>query len=255
MDLGLYLRVLWRFRALVAAGIAVSAGLALLTHVRVGLDGLSYRTPLVWGSTSTVLITEKGFPWGASSLQDESLERGEKPNGPQYTDPGRFYSLVVLYARLAKSDDVRKIIAGKGGSARSYAVAPLVQDGVALPMLTITAWSTSRGNARRNAKLVTDAFRSYIAGQQEANGIPPDRRIRLETVRSARSARVISGRSPVKPVFAFLVGLAATFGLAFLFENLRPRFRHMETSGSALMQLPSSQRPERAEQQSVLHTR
>ena len=112
MDLGLYLRVLWRFRLLVAIGILLSAGLGILSQARVELDGgipqLSYRTPLTWASTSTVLITEKGFPWGASSLQDlEALQRGERPRGPQYTDPGRFTQLGLLYARLAKSDDVR----------------------------------------------------------------------------------------------------------------------------------------------------
>jgi hypothetical protein len=260
MDLGLYLRVLWRFRALVAAGILTSAGFAFLTHVRVDFDGgvprLAYRTPLVWGSTSTVLITEKGFPWGASSLQDdEALKRGKEPKGPQYTDPGRFYQLAVLYARLAKSDEVRKIIASKGGGRGSYAVAPLVQDGVALPMLTISAQSTSREGAWRKAQLATDAFRSYIAKEQQANGIPPERRVRLDVVRSAKSAQVTSARSSVKPVLAFLIGLAATLGLAFLFENLRPRVRDMDTFGSALVQLPSSQRPERVEQQSALHTR
>jgi capsular polysaccharide biosynthesis protein len=262
MDLGLYLRVLWRFRVVVAAGIAVSAGLALLTHARVDLDGgvpnLSHRTPLVWASTSTVLITENRFPWGASSLQDEeALEQGEKPKGPQYTDPNRFYSLAVLYARLAKSDDVLKIVASRGGSGGSYAVAPLVQEGLglALPMLEITARGSSPQDARRNAQLATEAFRFYIANKQETGGIPPERRVRLEVVRSARSAHITSGRTPVKPVLALLVGLFATFGLAFLLENLRPRIHPMETSGSALMQLPSSQRPERAEQQSVQHKR
>jgi capsular polysaccharide biosynthesis protein len=260
MDLGLYLRVLWRFRALVAAGIAVSGGLAFLTHVRVDFEGaaprLSYRTPLVWSSTSTVLLTEKGFPWGASSLQDvEASNQGEKPKGPQYTDPNRFYSLAVLYARLAKSDDVRQLVTSKGGSGGSYAVAPIVQDGVALPLLTINAWSTSPENARRNAQLATDAFRSYIANEQQTNGIPPERRVRLEVVGGAKSAQVTSGRSPVKPVLAFLVGVAATFGLAFLLENLRPRAREVDTFGSALVQLPSSPRPERAQQQSDLETR
>ena len=228
MDLGLYLRVLWRFRALVAAGIAVSAGLALLTHVRVDFEGgapwLLYRTPLVWSSTSTVLVTEKGFPWGASSLQDvEALNRGDEPKGPQYTDPNRFTSLALLYARLAKSDDVRQVVTSKGGSGRSYAVAPLVQDGVALPMLTISAWSTSPERARFNAQLATDAFRSYIANKQQTNGIPPERRVRLEVVESAKPAKVTSGRSLVKPVFVLIVGLAATFALAFALENLRPR--------------------------------
>jgi hypothetical protein len=229
MDLGLYLRVLWRFRVLVAAGITVSAGLAFLTQVRIDFDGVlpqvSYRTPLVWASTSTVLITEKGFPWGAASLaDDEALARGETPKGPQYTDPGRFTQLALLYAGLAKSDDVRAIVdqtVGRKGA--GYSVWPVVQDGITLPIVSIMARSTSPQGARKLVRVVTQAFRSYIAGEQEANAIPPDRRVRLEVVRSASAARVISSRSVVKPMFVFILGLAATFVLAFALENFRSR--------------------------------
>jgi hypothetical protein len=256
MDLGLYLRVLWRFRVLVAAGILLSAGLALLTHVRVEFDGavpqLSYRTPLTWASSSTILISERGFPWGASSLQDVgALQRGEPPRGPQYTDPGRFTSLALLYARLAKSDEVRAILARKGvPRGASYSVTPESQEGVAiLPILRIDAWSTSPADAKSLADLATEAFRSYIVEQQQENAIPPERRVSLEVVRSAKSAQVISGRSPVKPVLALLVGLAVTFGLAFLLENLRPHLRLGDTW--SLTQL-RSQLPESAEQQRAL---
>jgi hypothetical protein len=233
MDLGLYLRVLWRFRALVLAGIVVSLGLAFITHMRVGLNGglpqLSYRTPLVWGSTSTVLVSERGFPWGASSLQDvEALQRGGQPRGPQYTDPNRFTQLALLYAGLAKSDDVRAIVDRKGGpKGASYSVSPVVRDGVMLPILAINAWSTSPKDARDLARVATEAFRSYIAREQRANAIPPERRVKLEVVRSAQGARVISGRSIVKPMFVLIIGLAATFGLAFALENFRPRVREL----------------------------
>jgi hypothetical protein len=229
MDLGLYLRVLWRFRVVVAAGIALSGGLAFLTQARIDLDGVlpkvSYRTPQVWASTSTVLITEKGFPWGAASLaDDEALARGEKPRGPQYTDPGRFTQLALLYAGLAKSDDVRAIVDQEvGRKGTPYSVWPAVQDGVTLPIISIRAPSTSPQGARKLARIVTQAFRSYIAREQDANAIPPERRVRLEVVRSASGARVISSRSIVKPMFVFILGLAATFVLVFALENLRPR--------------------------------
>jgi hypothetical protein len=237
MDLGLYLRVLWRFRVLVAAGIAVSAGLAFLAQARIDFDGVlpqvSYRTPLVWASTSTVLITERGFPWGAASLaDDEALARGEKPRGPQYTDPGRFTQLALLYAGLAKSDDVRAIVDQKvGRKGAPYSVWPVVQDGITLPIVSIRARSTSPQDARKLARIVTQAFRSYIANEQEANAIPPERRVRLEVVRSAGAARVISSRSMVKPMFVLIIGLAATFGLAFALENFRPRAPEVGVQG------------------------
>ena len=227
MDLGLYLRVLWRFRVLVAAGIAFSLGLALLTHVRVDLDGvpnLSYRTPTTWASTSTILITERRFPEGASSLQDiEALQRGARPLGPQYSDPNRFTQLALLYAGLAKSDEVRAIVDRRTGlKGASYSVWPVVQGGITLPILSISARSTSPEGARELAWVVTEAFRSYIAKEQQAAAIPPERRVELKVVRSAKRAEVVSSRSVVKPMFVLIIGLAATFGLAFALENLRP---------------------------------
>jgi hypothetical protein len=239
MDLGLYLRVLWRFRRLVAAGVAVSAGLALLTHVRVDVDGgvpnLSYRTPLVWASTSTVLITEKGFPWGASSLQDvEALQRGARPEGPQYSDPNRFTQLAFLYAGLAKSDEVRAMVDRKSRlEGASYSVSPVIRDGISLPLLSIRALSNSRNDARALAQAATEAFRAYIAREQQANAIPPGRRVKLDVVRSARPAQVVSSRSLVKPMFVLIIGLAATFGLAFALENFRPRETEVEASAPA----------------------
>jgi hypothetical protein len=99
----------------------------------------------------------------------------------------------------------------------------VVQDGITLPILSIRAWSASPQDARELARVTTEAFRSYIAREQNANAIPPERRVRLEVVRSAQAARVISGRSIVKPMFVFILGLAATFVLAFALENFRPR--------------------------------
>jgi hypothetical protein len=250
MDLGLYLRVLWRFRVLVAAGIVFSLGLAFFAQVRVDFDGgtphFSYRTPLVWGSTSTVLVSERGFPWGASSLQDvEALQRGGQPRGPQYTDPNRFTQLALLYAGLAKSDAVRAIVDRKGGpKGASYSVSPVVRDGVMLPILAINAWSTSPKDARDLARVATEAFRSYIAKEQEANAIPPERRVKLEVVRSANVPRVISGRSIVRPMFVLIITLAATFGLAFALENFRPRAPEVGMHGpaSSLPVVPSERK-------------
>jgi hypothetical protein len=234
MDLGLYMRVLWRFRFLVLAGLVISELLAVLTYARIDFDGglpdVSYRTPLTWASTSTVLVTERGFPWGAASLQDVAAQqRGETPEGPYYTDPNRFTQLALLYVRLAKSDEVRGIIAREGGPrAAAYSVTPVWQDGVSLPVLRFQARNKSPKQARRLAGIATEAFRSYIADRQEANAIPPERRVRLDILRSPTPAVVISKRSKVKPMFVLILGVAVTFGLAFVLENLRPRRRELE---------------------------
>jgi hypothetical protein len=229
MDLGLYLRVLWRFRALVVAGVLLSATVAFLSFVRVDLDGgvpkLSYRSAQTWASTSTLLVSQEGFPWGATILQSPvPLEPGEQPKGPLYSDPSRFEGLAVLYAKFAQSDDVRTIIAEDGPLPGAYTAAPgKTDEGAYLPFVTITGVGTAPGSARRVAARATEGFREYLVRTQEANDIPPNRRVELEVVNSPAGAALQSGRSPVKPMFILLIGLGLTVGLAFVLENLRPR--------------------------------
>ena len=52
MDLQLYMRVLWRFRLLVGAGLLLATGLALLSFASVGPGGFSYREQELWANLS-----------------------------------------------------------------------------------------------------------------------------------------------------------------------------------------------------------
>ena len=64
MDFGLYVRVLWRFRLLVVLGLILALSLAMLSFVRVGTDGVTYRQTELWASTTRLLVTQTGFPEG-----------------------------------------------------------------------------------------------------------------------------------------------------------------------------------------------
>src|SRR5688572_29756916 len=114
VDIQLYLRVLWRFRLLVAAGFTLAVVLALLSFARVSFENglgppkLTYREQEKWVSYSTLYVTQPGFPWGYSVIKqpdpDEQLETRTKQIAPEFADPTRFASLAVLYAYLATSD-------------------------------------------------------------------------------------------------------------------------------------------------------
>lgn len=56
MDLSLHLRVLWRFKIVLAVGLFVAVFLALLAGTKA-----SART---WKSEATLFVTQPGFPWG-----------------------------------------------------------------------------------------------------------------------------------------------------------------------------------------------
>jgi len=236
MDFGLYLSVLWRFRALVVLGLLLTIGLAFLSFVRVdwagGTPKLAPRASETWSSTAVLLVTEKGFPWGVSSLQDpETLQalaegRSPKPNERLYSDPTRFQTLAVLYSRFAVADAVRKEVAADLPRG-SYTATPVkIEDGGNyLPMIGIVATSDSSAGARSVAKRATGAFQSYLERLQRDNQIPVERRVEVQVVNAASAATLVSGRSPLKPLMIMLLGLALTFGLAFALENLRPRAR------------------------------
>jgi hypothetical protein len=136
---------------------------------------------------------------------------------------------------------VRAIVNRKGPKG-GYSASPMVRNGVTLPILAINAWSSSPKNARELSRVATEAFRSYIAEEQKANAIPPERRVKLDLVRSANAPRVISGPSIVKPMFVLIIALAATFGLAFALENFRPRAPEVGVHPPALPVVPSERK-------------
>src|SRR5205823_3590299 len=111
MDLRLVLRVLFRFWALVTAGVFLAVLVALFSYVRVSFNGwspsLSQREPVVYESDSTLFVTQPGFPWGRATLD---------PAHPP-PDPNRFANLAIVYSEFANSDAVRRLLRTPVGAA------------------------------------------------------------------------------------------------------------------------------------------
>jgi hypothetical protein len=216
MDLQLYGRVLWRFRILVAIGLALAFLLALLSFTKVsvddnGLPTLTYREPEQWVSYATVFVTEKGFPWG-------QLSTGDSAGG----DPARLTSLAIIYSQLALSDDVRNIMLRRGPIEGSIEAATVTGSGDdALPLVRIAALAPSAAKAETLAARETAALRRYIANQQRANGIRPGNRVALEVVSRPSAGALYTSRGKTRPVVVFLAVLIAFCALAFILENFR----------------------------------
>jgi hypothetical protein len=232
MDLALYLRVLWRFRILLAAGTALAAALALFTVVHVRLeDGqlkVRYREPVLWSAQSTLLVTQEGFPWGRSILDEMVAVPAETPEPtlvPRFATPDRFISLALLYAELAKSDAVRRKVWPRDARYSTYEAGVVPDRGGAgyLPMVRVIGTSTSPANAVWVAERATTALKAFIDRQQDESRIAPRNRVQLNVVKKPDRAQISSERSKVKPAFVFLLVLTIVVGLAFVLENLRPR--------------------------------
>jgi hypothetical protein len=202
--------------------------------VRVGPDGISYRTEQLWSSNTRLLVTQRGFPEGR--LYGQRPAENEQ-TGP-VVDPGRFNNLAILYANLATSDPVRKLIAPRGRIPGEIIATPVVAGGefkTPLPLIDLTAVSTSSATAIALAQRSADALTTYIQEQQRLGNVPvADRAIIEQVVRPSRAV-LFQPRSKTMPIVVFLAVMLVTVGLAFLLENLRPRPTEAGTPSQATL--------------------
>jgi capsular polysaccharide biosynthesis protein len=215
VDLALYGRVLWRFKYLVFGGLILAVVLAVLSTATVKFNGgpsLKYRKPQTYQSSRTVLITQRGFPWGNANFDGQLT--------------GRLSALPAFYAQLVTSAPVLTRLGLTGAREGSVSAKPVVDlttgYGVPLPLLRIYAQSTSPGGAIALADRASKVFISYIAQQQEASRIPENSRTVLQIADPVQPATVLTPRKKTLPIMVFILVLSAAVGTAFVLENLRP---------------------------------
>ena len=249
MDFQMYARVLWRFRVIVLCGFAFALVLAFLSVVRVGSNGISYRHSELWATTMRLLVTQRGAPEVRLYAQEPTSPGQPQPSegdqaaklGIPIADPGRFNTLAILYAEFASSDPVRRLTL-RDGPIPGQVVATALRDsdsGVMLPLIDLTAISTSRFEAVNLARRVADALATFVSGQQRANNVPISDRVVLRTIVEPRAPHVFQARSKTMAIVVFLAVMLAAIGLAFVLENLRPRVR---TADEAAQQLEHQMR-------------
>jgi hypothetical protein len=245
MDLRLYLRVLRRFWPITILGLLLACGLAVLAQVRVeyreGKVEMTYRKDEQWVAYTTLFVSRDGFPWGSASVPnqqeipaavapltpptlDNNLPRDEQ--GGTFADPSWFSELAVLYARLADSDPVLRIIERDGPIAGRVVADPVLalpNGGNVLPLVSGAGIERTPEEAQRLSSRAAAALQEYVAAQQEHNGIPVEERVQLSVVKDPAEAALFKARPMTAPVLAFLTTLIATIGLVFVLENLRPR--------------------------------
>jgi hypothetical protein len=233
MDVREYIRVLKRFRTLVAIGLLAATILAIGSYYRVGLDGatpsLEPRKEEVWQASSTLFLTQKGFPAGRTEQPIVLRKIGnEETPVARYADPGRFTSLAPLYARLANSDAVRRRILNDGngpleGKAKAIPTADTSYGALnGLPMISIFGTAPTREGALRTTKRATAAFMDYLSDNQKDAGIAGDKRVLIEVINAPGELTLILPRKKTLPVFVFLAILFATIAVAFVRDNARP---------------------------------
>jgi hypothetical protein len=238
VDFQLYGRVLWRFKLLVVLGLLLALFLAVLSVVRVGADGITYRESELWSAKSRLGVTQNGFPWGRLFAESASPAKQRRSVNIPIANPARFNELAVLYAELATSDRVLRHVRPDAIIGEQIIATPLraAESGTMLPLIELTAISTSPESAILLARRSSSALSTYLQEQQLANKVPSSDRVVLEEVLRASKAEIFQPRSKTMPVVIFLAVTFVAVGLAFLLENLRPR--RMDPGAQADTDLP-----------------
>ena len=192
-----------RFKYVVVGGFLLACLAAFFSYVKVGPNGFAYRQQEIWSSSANVLVTSPA------------------PNG---ADPA---SLATIYSQYAASDQVKATALRMDGIPGTLQGTPGFDttNQTSLPTLTVSGLAASPLKASILANDGVIALKAFIR-EREA-GTPPAQRPYISVLQRAIPfrAQVYTPRSKTPPVFAFLLMIAATLGLAFLLENLRPRVR------------------------------
>ena len=230
MDLRLYGRVLWRFKLIVVAGFLFAAGLAVLSVVRVdpgGSPAVKYREHEQWASFAMLFVTQQGFPWGRLTTAPVGTSSDNKVG---FESEARFANLAQLYAYLASSDPVHKLILKKGPLAPGEEIAaePVMSSGTfaaPLPLVRLIAVATTPERSHVLVIRATDAFRQYLEIEQARHKIGDDSRVLVTVVRRADDPKLLAGRSMTLPIVVFMGVMILVSGLCFVLDNMLGRGR------------------------------
>jgi hypothetical protein len=226
MDFQLYVRVLWRFRILVAAGFIFATSLAVLSVVRVnpgGSPAVQYRDDQQWATYAMLFVTQQGFPWGRLTTATDTATATSKVG---FESEARFANLAQLYAFLASSDPVRRLMREGGPVDGQIAAEPVMSSGTfasPLPLVRLIAIAKTPQLSRALVIRATDAFRTFLEDEQARHKIADDQRVLVTVVRRADKPELLAGRSMTLPIVVFMGVMILVSGLAFVLENMRPR--------------------------------
>jgi hypothetical protein len=224
VDLIAYWNVVKRRRSIMVVGLCIAAALAVMSAVKPTASGFTWRTPPVYDATTTLFVTQPGFPWGRGTLDEYRKAEGDPTTSvPRFSEPDRFEYLASLNSKLAERDTIERAAGKKVGiEDPDYDAAPLIgADGRALPLFQITAYETTPEGAVALANAVSDALRARLAREQGNNRIAAEDRIVLQVVEAAQEAEVFQGVKMTRPIMLFLLGAILTLAVAFVVDNLR----------------------------------
>jgi hypothetical protein len=232
MDLSRHAAVLWRFRAVALGGLALSVLVAFLAAYQPTWDGgpvLKPRGAETWQATSSILVTQPGFPEGRVTLPGAEINgvvsgSSEPPkDGVEFADPARLAGLADLYSKFLTGDKVLKQLP-KDSRPSEIEASPFLssQGSVVLPVIELKVDGPSEEGARKLNEQVFASLQQVLTERQTANGIEQGKRVEIRFL-DTPNAELTSGRKPAAAALAFLVCLLGTLAVVHLLAAVRDR--------------------------------
>jgi hypothetical protein len=148
--------------------------------------------------------------------------------------------LAGLYAELATSETVRRVIANDGTRRplpiASYEVRQLITPITqrSLPLIEVLGLSTSADGAKATANRVATGLRRYILVNQDRGRVAANERVDLRIVTGADYAAVLQGVKLTTAIMVFILGLVVTLACAFARDNVKRNRRGPGSKAPAL---------------------
>jgi hypothetical protein len=227
MDLEHHIRVWWRWRALLGAGLLLAVTVAVLVTFKPTFSGgpdLKWRGSATYTSTSRLFVTQPGFPWGRATLPGLAPGGVADPavKGESFATPDRFANLALVYSYIAQSDLIRKLISPEPLVDQITVSTPSIPGSSdPLPLLEIAAKATEPRDAQRLNEGAIEALRGYLNTELDANSVKAQDRVQLQVLNPPLAGELTGGRSMTLSFVAFLLEIVAALFLVYVLETLR----------------------------------
>lgn len=236
MDIRHHLDILWRWRVVLAGGLALATLLAFLITFKPTFSGVEWRSSATFKSTSTVIVTQPGFPLGRATLPGSDPAQPAQPGDGKlkvFAPSERFSDLAVIYSYLATSDQIRALIRPKPLQDQINVInVPNEATGDPLPLLELETTANSAEGSRILNGAVIRALREYLGRNVRESGVPAGQNVELKVLDAPEAGELAGGRSPTLSAIVWLLAMAAALALVYVLENLYPgRWTREESQG------------------------
>jgi hypothetical protein len=238
VDINQHLRVIRRWHKVIIASLLLGAIAATLFLVKFSTaDGFSaeWRRPEKWQSTSRLFVTQRGFPWGRTTLpgdaggpnaaakQDPKVAAEaakQATDATSYADPNRLSLLAIIYSFISQSNTIGQNghPLPPGGEVSAQELAN--NNTGALPLFQLNTIAQTKAAADGLNRDRIEALTSYLANQQNVNEVPTGQRVQVTVLNRPEATRVSSHGAMLGAAMVFLA-LSAGLAASYMLESLR----------------------------------